>query len=175
MFSIIERRLWPRWCKSETLKLLCIFLTFVCANWSLKVKNINICLQHFGRHLCSPAVVSPKGIPMNWLILRWDHWVCSQLPCNLPGMELCWNCIVLYWDCVRMGLLWDWDVKRIKLHSQYQLTHALDGHTRPRYAIQGPANCFMNNRANNCRQEKGVLGEHFLPCSSSSTNDNKFR
>ena len=90
--------------------------------------------------------------------LCWD-WI---------GLGLCWECIVLDWDCVRMGLLWDWDVKRIKLHSQYQLTHALDGHTRPRYAIQGPANCFMNNRANNCRQEKGAFGswEHFYPALS---------
>ena len=82
-------------------------------------------------HLCSPAVVSPKGIPMNWLILRWDHWVCSQLPCSFPeklhsdsdcvGMGLRWDGIALGlhsdgialgWDCFGVAFKWDcvgWD------------------------------------------------------------------
>ena len=128
-------------------------------------------------HLCSPAVVSPKGIPMNWLILRWDHWVCSQLPCSFPekfgfgfGFGLRWdgtalglhsNGIALGWDC--FGIAYEWDEDGMMTHSQLQLTHSLDGDTRSRYAIQGSTNCHLYNWAGNCRHQKGAFGswKHF--------------
>ena len=127
-----------------------MFATF----WSSPVFTGSGLSKRNSHELIDPSM-GPLGVLPTSLQLAWDG---MGLCWDWIGLGLCWECIVLDWDCVRMGLLWDWDVKRIKLHSQYQLTHALDGHTRPRYAIQGPANCFMNNRANNCRQEKGAFG-----------------
>ena len=76
VISVIQRRFGSRWGKSETQRVL---------YWA----SILIMLHHGQyQNLYSPAVVSPKGIPMNWLILLWDHWVFSQLPWSLPEMGM---------------------------------------------------------------------------------------
>ena len=121
-----------------------------------QIWNMETCLQKIfnmlfvTNHLCSPAVVSPKGIPMNWLILRWDHCVCSQLPCSFPGIGIGWYC-----DCnsIGMGLKY----LGFESHFQLQLTHTLDSHTGARYAIQGPTNCSVYNWTKDRRHQKGIF------------------
>ena len=126
VLSIVERRFWPRWSKSEMWNLFCKKYSTCCLSPITCV-----------RQPWSPQRESP-----------WTGWSCDGTTVCAPNFLAAFLGLGL--DNI-VGLKY----LGFESHFQLQLTHTLDSHTGARYAIQGPTNCSVYNRTKDRRHQKG--------------------